>query len=162
MRLYRLNLHRRTGQCNFLSLFTPSGHTWNIILIDNHWVHCDITWDSLSSWEDVSSFAYSFLPDHIIHSDHSWDKELVPQCTPIPLSALNLMIPCIHSDKLKDLFSPVFQVNSNLCTRVINKNKNDDINHLLTQVLVSTQSKIIQYIFVASTSTLLIHVKERE
>lgn len=140
---------------------TPAGHAWNILLFDKQWVHCDITWDSLSPWQDIPSYAYSFLPDHIIGADHSWNNGLVPQCAPIPIGLMQTMLPCIRSDKLQDMFSYIISGKSGICIRVIRDKKTSDVNSLIKQFVAINQTRIRQYIFIEPTSTLLIHTKER-
>lgn len=85
-------LIKHTGVCEGYSLlaqkmFTIAGiestivsgyadggsHAWNMVNIDNHWYHVDLTWDDPVSSEDILRYDYFNLTDNQMSKDHTWD-----------------------------------------------------------------------------------------
>ena len=53
-------------------------HAWNMVNIDNHWYHVDVTWDDPVSSEDILRYDYYNLTDSKMSADHSWDTSAYP------------------------------------------------------------------------------------
>jgi len=53
-------------------------HAWNMVNIDNHWYHVDLTWDDPVSSRDILRYDYYNLTDNQISADHTWDKSKYP------------------------------------------------------------------------------------
>lgn len=56
-------------------------HAWNIIKINNNYVHMDITWDiGLSEVSNFTRFDYFCLSDEELKIDHDYENEIYPTC----------------------------------------------------------------------------------
>jgi len=53
-------------------------HAWNMVNIDNHWYHVDVTWDDPVSSRDVLRYDYYNISDSKISADHTWDATKYP------------------------------------------------------------------------------------
>jgi len=90
-------LIKHTGVCEGYSLlaqkmFTIAGikslivegtvdgqsHAWNLVNIDNHWSHVDVTWDDPISSRDVLRYDYYNISDKKMSADHIWDTTKYP------------------------------------------------------------------------------------
>jgi len=90
-------LIKHTGVCEGYSLlaqkmFTVAGiksivvegtadgvsHAWNMVNIDNHWYHVDLTWDDPVSSRDILRYDYYNLSDNKMSVDHTWDTTKYP------------------------------------------------------------------------------------
>lgn len=57
-------------------------HAWNIVEIDGHYYHLDVTYMIGINRSKQKPFRYAYFnySDDQISSDHLWDRSLVPQC----------------------------------------------------------------------------------
>jgi len=53
-------------------------HAWNMVNIDNHWYHVDLTWDDPVSSIDILRYDYYNISDSKMSADHIWDTTKYP------------------------------------------------------------------------------------
>jgi len=53
-------------------------HAWNMVNINNHWYHVDLTWDDPVSSRDILRYDYYNLSDSKMSADHTWDTSKYP------------------------------------------------------------------------------------
>lgn len=73
--------------CHIVYGYTTEHHAWNLVRINRQWHHIDATWDDPVDTRNperaILSHRYFLLSDTQMASDHSWDKEHLPQaCEP--------------------------------------------------------------------------------
>lgn len=59
---------------------TDVGHAWNILRIEKHFYHLDITFDITVKNHGVERYDYFNLSDGEMRIDHIWDYRAVPNC----------------------------------------------------------------------------------
>lgn len=61
------------------SLYRQGEHAWNIVKVENHAYHLDVTWDLANSKNGHVNYDYFNLPDSAISKDH-FEYGAVPSC----------------------------------------------------------------------------------
>lgn len=80
-----------------------AGHAWNIVKLDGHWYHVDVTWDDIGHAFEQHEIRYRYflLTDDQIANNHQWDLDLYPPCTSDRFKVMhNLYDACIAGDEL--------------------------------------------------------------
>lgn len=58
------------------------GHAWNMVQIDDHWYHVDVTWDDIGSIPGKEvRYRYFLVADEKMRLDHEWNENHYPICT---------------------------------------------------------------------------------
>lgn len=66
-------------------------HAWNIVRINGHYHHVDVTWDNqYASSSKIPNYAYFNLSDEEMEVDHTWDHSLYPACPHSPYNYFNV------------------------------------------------------------------------
>lgn len=70
-----------------------AGHAWNMVEIDGHWYHIDVTWDDLSSKSKIHQIRYRYflVSDEVMKRDHIWKLKDYPPCTSERFSSLHAL-----------------------------------------------------------------------
>ncbi|MGN7479270.1 transglutaminase domain-containing protein [Solibacillus silvestris] len=80
-----------------------AGHAWNMVEIDDHWYHIDVTWDDIGHVYEHHEIRYRYflLTDEQIAKNHQWDLDIYPPCTNERFNAMhNLYDACIAGENL--------------------------------------------------------------
>lgn len=80
-----------------------NGHAWNMVELEGHWYHIDVTWDDIGSKSSAREIRYRYflLSDEIMQRDHQWNLDDYPPCTSERFTALHpLYDVCITGDML--------------------------------------------------------------
>ncbi len=54
-------------------------HEWNLVHIDKHWYHVDVTWDDPLPDHGYPMFSYLNLTDDNMAIDHTWERDYYPK-----------------------------------------------------------------------------------
>lgn len=66
------------------------GHAWNMVQIDDHWYHVDVTWDDIGSIPDKEvRYRYFLVADEKMRIDHEWNENHYPICTSKKFEAIH-------------------------------------------------------------------------
>lgn len=66
------------------------GHAWNIVQIDDHWYHVDVTWDDIGSIPGKEvRYRYFLVADEKMRLDHEWNENHYPICTSAKFEAFH-------------------------------------------------------------------------
>ena len=57
-----------------------TGHSWNIVKINDSWYHIDVTWDDLDTDASLISYQYFLVTDKCMMQLHQWDRSSYPVC----------------------------------------------------------------------------------
>lgn len=66
-----------TGYSNFRDSNGP--HAWNIVQIDSHYYHLDVTWDICLKSDSSDLFDYFLLDDSLAVRNHLWNDSTIPK-----------------------------------------------------------------------------------
>lgn len=80
-----------------------AGHAWNMVEIDGHWYHIDVTWDDIGSimYGRQIRYRYFLLSDDVMKKDHQWNLDHYPPCTSHRFSVLHTLYDaCIVGETL--------------------------------------------------------------
>lgn len=142
------------------------GHVWNMVKISEHWMHCDLTWDSLASPKHVEAFPYSQLTDRMIGVDHVWDTHLVPPSSHVSKQEMEELVPCITINQLESYIEQALCNKSNgFCVRLQKnaqaENLKQELSSCIHRVTAKQRYLVLDYIFVQNTSTLTIFFRKK-
>ena len=142
------------------------GHVWNMVKISEHWMHCDVTWDSLASQNPVATFSYSLLTDRMIGADHIWDTNLVPPSIHVSKQEMAELVPCITINQLENHIEKALRNNSRgFCVRLQRvaqaENLKQEVSSCVHRVTTKQCHLVLDYIFVQNTSTLTIFFRKK-
>lgn len=78
------------------------GHAWNMVQIDGHWYHIDVTWDDIGSLPGKElRYRYFLVADEKMRLDHEWNEDHYPICTSTKFEAFHrLYDACIGNTRL--------------------------------------------------------------
>lgn len=78
------------------------GHAWNMVQIDEHWYHIDVTWDDIGSIPGKElRYRYFLVADKKMRLDHEWNENHYPICTNTKFEAFHsLYDACIGTTSL--------------------------------------------------------------
>ena len=66
------------------------GHAWNMVQIDDHWYHVDVTWDDIGSIPGKEvRYRYFLVADEKMRLDHEWNENHYPICTSKKFEAIH-------------------------------------------------------------------------
>lgn len=66
------------------------GHAWNMVQIDGHWYHVDVTWDDIGSIPGREvRYRYFLVADEKMRLDHEWNENHYPICTSTKFEAFH-------------------------------------------------------------------------
>ncbi|WP_079526726.1 transglutaminase domain-containing protein [Solibacillus isronensis] len=66
------------------------GHAWNMVQIDDHWYHVDVTWDDIGSIPGKEvRYRYFLVADEKMRLDHEWNENHYPMCTSKKFEAIH-------------------------------------------------------------------------
>ncbi|MER2119123.1 MAG: transglutaminase domain-containing protein [Solibacillus sp.] len=58
------------------------GHAWNMVKIDDHWYHVDVTWNDIGSIPGKEvRYRYFLVADEKMRHDHEWNEDHYPICS---------------------------------------------------------------------------------
>ncbi len=60
-------------------------HAWNVVNINGIWQHVDVTWDNqFMDDSSLPNYTYLNMSDEEMNRDHTWDRQLAPECPDDP------------------------------------------------------------------------------
>ncbi|MCM3721411.1 transglutaminase domain-containing protein [Solibacillus isronensis] len=66
------------------------GHAWNMVQMDDHWYHVDVTWDDIGSISGKEvRYRYFLVADEKMRLDHEWNENHYPICTSTKFEAFH-------------------------------------------------------------------------
>ena len=141
-------------------------HAWNMVNINGEWIHCDITWDSLSSLDKTYSFAYSFVNDNTMSANHIWDKDRYPRSL---FSSDTFFQKIVKSITINDLLYEMLQIinygkvdyNIRFTQKLTPKEVGLLINKNINSLPPNKGKYLWKHIFVEETNTLIFSSPER-
>lgn len=141
-------------------------HAWNMIKLAGNWMHCDVTWDALSSRFPVQSYAYSYLSDFDISKDHSWDPVLTPKATSIPNRLMMLLVPIVSCSELSRVVEQnIKEAKSGVFVRFRQDMSNAEQKRSIHDAIYALSAKYLEikleYSFIEESSSLVLYIKRR-
>ncbi len=124
-----------TGNAKSFTFWLP--HAWNLALIEGNYYHLDTTFDDpqLHSGRQTLRYDYLNLRDIDMERDHSWDRDIYPQCDSIEYNyyKINDMVVNNKEEFIDRLYSSIEKKEVELIVRVMDYNPDDymDISKMI-------------------------------